>query len=137
MRPFFFGLGDISVIDSLLIYWPGPDNRKEKIINVSANQLLVVDINASQQHAFNTPVLASNAMFTNVTKMVGVDFRHQEMDYIDFDKERLLPHKLSQFGPGLAIADVDGNGLDDIFIGGSGDYPGKFLMQQPNGKIFS
>jgi enediyne biosynthesis protein E4 len=70
-----------------------------------------------------------------LTSMAGINYSHQEKDYIDFDKERLLPHKLSQYGPGLAAADIDGNGLDDICIGGSADFPGKFFLQQANGRF--
>ena len=59
----------------------------------------------------------------------------REKDFIDFDRERLIPHKMSQYGPGLAVADIDGNGLDDICIGGSADSSGKFLLQQKDGKF--
>jgi hypothetical protein len=47
----------------------------------------------------------------------GINFIHKEKDFIDFDRERLIPHKLSQFGPGLAVSDIDGNGLDDLYSG--------------------
>ena len=130
----FFGLSNISVIDSAIILWP--DNRKQKLVNVPVNQLLVADIrNATEQYSWNAELVNSEAMFTDITQSSGITYTHQEMDYIDFDKERLLPHKLSQYGPGLASGDVDGNGLDDIFIGGTGDYPGKFFLQQTNGKF--
>jgi len=49
------------------------------------------------------------------------------MDYIDFNIERLLPHKLSQYGPGLAVADVDKNGLDDIFVEETEQFPANFF----------
>ncbi len=130
----FFGLGNITVIDSILIIWPG--NKMQKLVKVKVNQLLVANIkNADGAYVWNNTTKAAGAMFNDVTRQMGVNYRHQEMDYIDFDKERLLPHKLSQYGPGLAAGDVDGNGLDDIVIGGSGDNPGKFLMQEANGKF--
>ena len=130
----FFGLGNITLIDSVLILWPG--NKKQKFVNVPANQSLVADIkNANQTYSWNAEQVTSDALFTNITQSSGITYRHQEADYIDFDNERLLPHKLSQYGPGLAAGDVDGNGLDDIFIGGTGDYPGKFFLQQTNGKF--
>src|SRR5205814_970275 len=76
-----------------------------------------------------------NNLFTEVSNASGIHYSHQEKDYIDFDRERLLPHKLSQYGPALAAGDIDGNGLDDICIGGSTDFPGKMFMQQPDGKF--
>lgn len=130
----FFGLGNVAVIDSVLILWPG--NKKQTILNVPVNQLLIAEIkNATQSYTWEERLIAKDVLFTNITPSSGIDYLHQEMDYIDFDKERLLPHKLSQYGPGLAAGDIDGNGLDDIFIGGTGDYPGRFFLQQINGKF--
>jgi hypothetical protein len=118
----------------VIIRWPG--NRKQKLLHVSANQLLVADIkNANEPDNWKTNRAIAERFFTDVTKAVGINYLHQEASYIDFNLERLLPHKLSQYGPGLAAGDVDGNGLDDIFIGGSGDYPAKFLMQQVGQKF--
>lgn len=130
----FFGLGSVAVLDSVIIRWPG--NKKQKLTNVKANQFLSVDIkNATLPDSWNSESIDNGALFTDITTPSGIDYSHQEKDYIDFDRERLLPHKLSQYGPGLAAGDIDGNGLDDIFIGGSTDYPGKFFMQQGNGKF--
>ena len=79
--------------------------------------------------------MVSNALFADVTIPSGINYIHKEKDFIDFDRERLIPHKMSQYGPGLAAADIDGNGLDDICIGGSADSSGKFLLQQKDGKF--
>src|SRR5690606_6748719 len=59
--------------------------------------------------------------------------RHEEMDHIDFNMQRLLPHKLSQYGPGIATGDINRDGLDDLYVGGSSGYNGFFLIQQSNG----
>ncbi len=128
----FFGLGNISTIDSITINWT---NKKQVLYDVKANQLLYVDIKNAQPYFINKEFVSSNAMFTNITKLANINYTHHENDYVDFSNERLLPHKLSDYGPGLAVADIDGNGLDDIFIGGTGDFTGTFLLQQKDGKF--
>src|SRR5205085_3434204 len=101
-----------------------------------ANQFLevhekdVIDRNQPGQYALDT-----NSLFTDVTSNMNVHYRHNEMDFIDFNVQRLLPHKLSEYGPGIAAGDIDGNGYDDLCIGGTGDFPVKFLLQQSNGKF--
>ena len=128
----FFGLGDVAVVDSVIIKWPG--NKKQVLKDVKPNQLLEVDIkNANLEYNWISDSLVKNTLFTDITNLSGINYLHKETDFIDFDRERLIPHKLSQYGPGLAAGDIDGNGLDDICIGGSADFPGKFLLQQANG----
>lgn len=128
----YFGLDTSAIIDSIIIRWPG--NKKQVLTNVKANQLLTVDItSAATPYSWDTPAIDTTAMFTDITAAAGINYQHQENDFTDFDKQRLLPHKFSQYGPSLAIADVDGNGLDDIYIGGSAQQAGSFLLQQPGG----
>jgi len=130
----FFGLGNIANVDSVIIRWPG--NKKQLIKDVKPNQVLTVDIkNANLPDSWNNNIINPNALFADITSASGITYTHQERDYIDFDRERLLPHKLSQYGPGLAAADIDGNGLDDIYVGCSASAPGKFLLQQADGKF--
>ena len=130
----FFGLGKVPAIDSVIIRWPG--NKKQVLKNVKANQVLTVDIkNANIEDSWNNEAFANNVLFTDISNSAGIDYSHKEKDYIDFDRERLLPHKLSQYGPALVAGDVDGNGLDDIYIGGSTNFPGKFFLQQKDGRF--
>ena len=69
----------------------------------------------------------------NVTTVAGIDFRHQEDPFDDFAREPLLPHKYSGLGPALAVADVNGDGLDDFFIGNAADRPGRMFIQDKSG----
>ena len=127
-----FGLGAVKIIDTLEVTWPG--GKSQTITKIKANQLLVADIkNAVFIHDPATPKTAP--VFKEVTKSVNINYVHQEADQIDFNVQKLLPHKLSQYGPALAVADIDGNGTDDIFIGGSTRSPGVFLLQGKNGKF--
>ncbi len=66
---------------------------------------------------------------------MGVHYQHKQPDYIDFDIQKLLPHKFSEYGPALASGDVNGDGLDDIVIGGSSTQGATLLLQQRNGKF--
>jgi hypothetical protein len=130
-----FGLGTVSVLDSVIIEWP--DGKKQALLHVAANQIIKADIrNATLSYTFHTDALARHTLFTDITANTGVQYNHHEKDFIDFNVEKLLPHKLSQYGPSLAAGDLDGNGLDDIFIGTSGgDYDQHYLLQQPDGKF--
>jgi len=130
----WFGLGKTQSIDSLVIRWP--NHMKQTLTKVPANQFLKVNINdALTPDDWSAPVKASNTYFSDISVTSGINYSHQEIDNIDFNTERLLPHKLSEYGPGLAAADIDGNGLDDIYIGGTGNFPGRFFLQQPDGKF--
>jgi len=127
-----FGLGQTKIVDSIIIQWA---NRKQKIRNVVVNKTL----QAYEKDAIETqpPQLLSDttSLFTDVTNKLDIHYRHNEMDFIDFNIQRLLPHKFSEYGPGMAAGDIDGNGLDDLCIGGTHDLKVTFLLQQPDGKF--
>lgn len=135
MEPFaHFGLGEVTTIDEVRIIWPGLNGQPEHqqtLRNVKANQVLSVDVKNATE-----PVVAPVARptpFTDVTDSLGVHFVHQEPEYIDFNNQKLLPHKLSQFGPSVSVGDVNGDGLDDIFVAGSREHKGRFLLQTASG----
>ncbi len=71
--------------------------------------------------------------FLPKTSIPGLSFRHEEDPYVDFYRERLIPHSLSSEGPALATGDINGDGLDDVFIGGAKGQASVIMLQQSNG----
>jgi hypothetical protein len=126
-----FGLGDASVIDSMLIDWP--DGSSTVLYNVKANQFLKVDEAKTINKPSVSPVNKPSPTFTKVQDIIGVDFKHQENDFNDFERDRLLFQMLSNTGPHMSVGDVNGDGLDDIFICGAKDSPGALYVQDKNG----
>ncbi|HEX2780368.1 MAG TPA: VCBS repeat-containing protein, partial [Gemmatimonadaceae bacterium] len=73
--------------------------------------------------------------FTDVSARAGLTFRHAENTPFDFDREPLIPHLLSTEGPALATADVNGDGLEDVYIGGAKWQTGALFLQQRDGSF--
>jgi hypothetical protein len=129
-----FGLGDVKTIDSVIIKWP--NGKMQLMQNVNADQLMNADIkNANSEYSFTSSQLDTTALFTEITNQVNINYSQRERDYIDFNVQKLLPHKFSEYGPGLASGDIDGNGLDDIVCGGSFFFDTQIFLQQSNGRF--
>jgi hypothetical protein len=127
-----FGLGKISNIDSIIIKWP--DGKKQLLKNIPADQTLKIDkANATEIYSWSTPAVAQNTLFKEITAAAGINYIHAQKDFVDFNIQKLLPHKFSEYGPGLAAGDVNSDGLDDIIIGGNTSLGTTGLLQQPNG----
>ncbi len=129
-----FGLGNRSNVDSVIVKWP--NGKMQLIRNVKANQSLLVEIkNAGLNYSFAKEPFASSSLFKDVTDSVGIHFTQEERDYIDFNIQKLLPHKFSEYGPSIAVGDIDGNGLEDMIVGGSAFHSAQMFLQQPDGRF--
>jgi len=133
MEPFMhFGLGADTVVSEVKIIWP--DGKEQSVRNIKANQLLTITKEKNLPE-IKYEVPQSNYLFADVTLSAGINYIHQDKDYIDFNIQKLLPHKFSQYGPAIATGDVNGDGLDDFFISGSYGNSGTFFIQKPDGKF--
>ncbi|MGA1278074.1 MAG: FG-GAP-like repeat-containing protein [Candidatus Kapaibacteriota bacterium] len=126
-----FGLGSSTVIDELIVTWPG--GKQQKLTKVKSNQHLTLN----QSNAVDAQNMSAKSptIFSEITNSDSgsVKFLHKENDYDDFYTERLLPNQLSINGPALASGDLDGNGLSDIVIGGPQGYPTSIFLQMSAG----
>jgi hypothetical protein len=127
-----FGLGKIATVDSILVYWQDGTHEVKK--NQAADQTLVFrKKEAVPGITVPNVVIAENAWFREVTSNVKVNFTQKEEDFVDFNIQKLLPHKFSEYGPALAAGDIDGNGLDDMLCGASAGNSAMLFLQQTDG----
>ncbi|MEO6721064.1 MAG: FG-GAP-like repeat-containing protein, partial [Ferruginibacter sp.] len=127
-----FGLGDRTQIDSLVVEWP--DSRMQTITNIKAGHPVTVSwTEALPPKAALIPT--AQPIFSEASLRFGIAYKPVEDDFVDYNIQPTLPHKLSQYGPGIAVGDIDGNGFDDFYIGGSSSNPGTFFMQDAKGNF--
>ncbi len=129
----FTGLGETTVVDSMQINWPNDSMQTMQAIR--ANQMLTVDYNNANSKW--KPAVKANTLFANYTKTSGINFIHNDPFFFDFDFQRLLPQKYSSQGPGMAVGDVNKDGLQDFFVGNGYEVKGKLFIQNSNGSFSS
>ena len=125
------GLGAATTVDELVVTWP--DGRETRQQQVAADQVLTLQ-QAGASPALPAPAPAP-ATFEEQTAASGLRFTHRENAFDDYAREVLLPHQMSRFGPALATADVDGDGLTDVFVGGAAGQAGQLFRQVAAGRF--
>lgn len=126
-----FGLGNQAKVATVNVIWPS--GKTSTLKNVKANQILSINETSATIGQSSENILA-NTLLNDVTGSLGFEYIDKETDYVDYNFEKLLPHKLSEYGPALAVGDVNNDGLEDVFVGGSSNHKGKFLLQNKLGK---
>jgi len=126
-----FGLNTLETIDKLEVVWT--DGKTQILENIAANQHLILSYSDTQLAIKDKKEL--NTMFATVDTEAFPKHKHVENDYDDFLEQVLLPHKMSAFGPALAVGDVNNDGLEDFFVGGSHGNIGSLYVQNNDGFI--
>jgi hypothetical protein len=126
-----FGVGNAGHIDSVKVLWPGG-----KMTNVTKPENSVLSLKEHDALAGRNDLTAKapRKIFEKIRpESIGIDFVHKENEFVDFKVEVLLPYQLSKMGPALAKADVNGDGLEDLFFGGASGQAGVLHIQKADG----
>ena len=125
-----FGLQNTPV-DSLTILWA--NGQTQRINTPATNQLLTIDIQSATASTLALSTAASLPLFVDCTADLGIRYQHEEDEFVDFKVQPLLPRLHSHDGPCLAVADLNGDGFDDFFVGAAAGFTGQIFVQQKNG----
>ena len=127
-----FGLGDLKNIDTLEVTWP--NGNKTIKTNIVSNRQIELSMQNGKPF-IKKQESRKGRLFNEITQSSNLKFDHKENDFDDFDYQILLPHKMSQFGPALASADINADGLDDIYIGGASGFEPVVMIQGEGGEF--
>lgn len=128
----FFGLGKAVSVNKVEVIWP--DGKTNIFDNVSANTTIIAKYSKAEKRAENATKIKT--MFKSINPSdIGLSFKHIENTFNEFESEVLLPHNISQNGPFSAVADVNNDGLDDLFFGGAVGQSGVLYIQNSNGNF--
>jgi len=131
-----FGLGAETMVDTIKIVWP--DGNVQYLYSVKADQVLTVQYDqAGKPEPGSNSSPTRNTFFKEASFSRGIRYKHKEWDKVDFYRQRTLPHKFSQAGPGLAVGDINGDGLEDFIVGGSSFFDASVFVQNREGKFTS
>ena len=134
--PLHIGL-DKTTCDSMLLVWP--DNSYQSV-NWKDTNRITISYPSSPLPTFNYRLLtdahkSTLTPVTDITQAVNLQYLHKENHFVEFDREPLIPHMVSTEGPALAVGDMNGDGLEDVFLGASKGKKNALFLQKPNGKF--
>jgi hypothetical protein len=128
-----FGLGNAKTIDSLRVIWSTGEHQL--LFNIKANQRIrLYQRNATASYPYETKI-KTDRMFQDVSEISHIDYKHQENTFIEYNREPFIPHFLSMEGPAFDVADVNNDGLVDVYLGGGKHQPGAIYLQNDWGEF--
>ncbi|MDC7997323.1 VCBS repeat-containing protein [Gilvibacter sediminis] len=127
--PLHFGLGKEQQVDSVLVYWPGKDNKTTILRNPKINELLIISGSEASYQAQN------EKHSSYLTPLATDIFTHKENASLEFNLDPLIAYASTNEGPGVAVADVNGDGLEDVFFCGAKGQASVLQLQQADGSF--
>ena len=128
-----FGLGGAEKADTIRVIWP--DGRQTLKLQADIGKLWTFDHKEAEDEQKMADNNHPTQLFEDITSWINLNHLHRENRYQDLKKEFLLPHDLSKFGPGLAVADVNADGLEDFYVGGAKGSAGSLYLQKDDGSF--
>lgn len=128
-----FGLGKDNMADSVIVTWPS--GKSQVLTKVKSGQSLMLEEDRATDSLSSLPFPAPRPFLEEVNDSLGLDFRHRENRFFDFNRQLFIPHQLSTAGPKIAVGDINGDGLDDLFICGAHGQAGMMYRQQADGSF--
>lgn len=125
-----FGLGDITLLDSIKVIWP--DQKAQLLKKSGVNKTLILNYKDADLLVSTKINSAEKPFFKKIDQQI---ITHKEDDFIDFDFEGLLPEMLSKEGPAIAVADINNDGLEDVFVSGAFQQEGQLYLQNKKGQF--
>ena len=130
-----FGLGkNVQMIDTIKVIWES--GKGQVLTKVKVNTTLILD---EKNAKLIPPILAKPVQLTfeEVSNKLNLNFTHKENQYFDFNRESLMPFKVSTEGPKIAVGDVNNDGKEDLYMGGAKGQSGELFLQNATGFINS
>jgi len=127
-----FGLGEVEMVDEVVVKWK--DGKTKTYSDVKTNQ--VIKTHYSEAGSAKVALIdAPQAIMQDLGENDFINYRHIENDFDDYKTQVLLPHKMSNFGPHISVGDVNSDGLEDLFVGGSATVKAEFFVQTKGGQF--
>ena len=123
-----FGYGSVQQVDSIKVVWPNMTYQTLK--NISVNQQITISPEKTKPFNYESLIKRSSKLFNKVSNDLGINFLHKEDNYTDFNRQKLIPYQTSDRGPAVAIGDLNMDGKEDIYFGGSKFNPAKVFLQK-------